>query len=295
MKNSTINAVIIDVKDYSGYLSYDSNLEMVNSLGLEQIKIKNLPEVLQKFHDNNFYTIARIAVFQDPRLSSLKTDWAVQNKNTNTIWHDNKGLSWLDPSNPEVWQYHIDIAKEVVEIGFDEVNLDYVRFPSDGQISAMSFPKWQEQGTKAEVIRDFFSYFSDKMKDEPAYTSADLFGMTTTITNDMNIGQILENAAPYFDYICPMVYPSHYPVGYLGISDPASNPYEVIFNDISKANERLGTSSRAHIRPWLQDFNLGAIYDINMIKQEIRANTDAGGYGYLVWDPKNIYTFEAYK
>lgn len=295
MKNSQINGVIIDIKDYSGYLSYDSNIEMVNSLDLEQVKIKDLAGVLKKFHDNNFYTIARIAVFQDPRLSNLKNDWAVQNKNTGTIWKDNKGLSWLDPSNPEVWQYHVDIAKEVVGIGFDEVNLDYVRFPSDGPISAMSFPKWQEQGSKADVIRDFFAYFSDKMKDEPAYISADLFGMTTTVTNDMNIGQLLENATPYFDYICPMVYPSHYPDGYLGLADPAAHPYELIFNDISVANTRLSTSSKAKIRPWIQDFNLGAIYDENMIRKELEANTDAGGYGYLVWDPKNIYTFAAYK
>ena len=311
IKNSQVNAVVIDIKDYTGYLSYDSKLKMVGDLGLKEIKIKDLAGVIKKLKDNNIYTIARIAVFQDPILSSKKPEWAVLNKNTNSIWRDRKGLSWLDPANPEVWQYHVDIAKEAVGLGFDEINLDYIRFPSDGQISAMVFPKWKNGGKKSDVMRSFFAYFYEGMKDERAYLSADLFGMTTTVKNDMNIGQLLEDAAPYFDYICPMVYPSHYPTGYLGYKNPADYPYQVIFRDIKSANDRLAvglpsaTSSeiissttpvfRAKIRPWIQDFNMGAIYNASMIKLEIKASKDAGGDGWLAWDPKNLYTWEAYK
>lgn len=297
IKGTKINAVIIDIKDYSGYLSYDSNIPLVNELKLEQIKIKDLKGVIEKLHQNNLYVIARIAVFQDPALSSKRPSWAVQNKNTGQIWKDNKGLSWLDPANPVVWKYHTEIAKEAISLGFDEINLDYVRFPSDGAISAMVFPNWKNNGTKAEVIKKFFTFFAKELMNEPAYTSVDLFGLTTTVKNDMNIGQVLENATPYFDYVCPMVYPSHYPNGYLGYKNPANYPYEVIFKATQTANERITSSTpqRAKIRPWIQDFDLGADYTASMIKKEIQAIKDAKGFGYLVWDPKNLYTWEAFK
>ncbi|MEI7620494.1 MAG: putative glycoside hydrolase [Candidatus Falkowbacteria bacterium] len=297
IKGTAINAVIIDIKDYSGYLSYDSNIPMVSELKLEQVKIKNIKGVVEKLHQNNIYTIARIAVFQDPALSSKKKDWAVMNKNTNQIWKDNKGLSWLDPANPAVWKYHTEIAKEAIDLGFDEINLDYVRFPSDGPISAMVFPKWKGEGTKADVIKRFFTFFAKELMTEPAYTSVDLFGLVTTIKNDMNIGQLLENATPYFDYVCPMVYPSHYPNGYMGFNNPANYPYEIIYKATKTANERIASStpSRAKIRPWIQDFDLGATYTSSMVKKEIKAIKDSGGFGYLVWDPKNIYTWEAFK
>jgi len=297
IKGTKINAVIIDIKDYSGYLSYDSQIPLVTELRLKQIKIKNIKEVIEKFHKNNLYVIARIAVFQDPALSNKRPTWAVQNKNTGKIWQDRKGLSWLDPANPAVWKYHTDIAKEAINLGFDEINLDYVRFPSDGSISAMVFPKWNNVGSKAEVIKKFFTFFAKELGGEPAYTSVDLFGLTTTVRNDMNIGQLLESATPYFDYVCPMVYPSHYPNGYLGYKNPADYPYKIIYKATKTANERIASTTdiRAKIRPWIQDFDLGATYTAGMIKKEIKAISDAKGYGYLVWDPKNLYTWDAFR
>jgi hypothetical protein len=297
IEGSSINSVVIDIKDYSGNLCYDSQIPMVNELGLEEIKIRDLKGVVDKLHQHGLYAIARIAVFQDPALATKKPEWAVGNKETGKTWQDRKGLSWVDPANPAVWDYHILIAQEAIALGFDEINLDYVRFPSDGAISAMTFPVWKGEGTKADVMRNFFSYFSDKLKDEPAYLSVDLFGLTTTVKNDMNIGQLLENTSPYFDYICPMVYPSHYPNGYLGFNNPAEHPYDIIYGAIKTANERLAstTPQRAKIRPWIQDFDLGAVYTAGMIKQEIKASLDAGGDGFLVWDPKNLYTWEGLK
>jgi hypothetical protein len=296
IKNSNINAVVIDIKDYSGYLSYDSNIKMVNDLKLKQVKIKNIKNLIDRLHQAHLYVIAREAVFQDPLLSVKKPAWAVKSKASGKAWQDRKGLSWLDTSNPAVWSYHVAIAKEAVSLGFDEINLDYVRFPSDGIISDMSFPYLGKQ-TKAEALKNFFAYFSQQMKDEPAYLSVDLFGLTTTVKNDMNIGQVIENAAPYFDYICPMVYPSHYPNGYLGYKNPADHPYEIIYKALTVGQARVAstTNNRAELRPWIQDFNMGAIYTAAMIKQEIKAAADAKADGYLVWDPKNVYTFAALK
>ena len=256
-----------------------------------------MPELLKKLHDNNLYANCQNCRFSRSRaLAKKRTQWAVLNKNTGQVWQDNKGLSWLDPANISVWKYHVAVAKEAISLGFDEINLDYVRFPSDGSMLVWRFPKWTEEKTKAEVIESFFAYFSKSLINEPAYISADLFGLTTAVTNDMNIGQVLEKAAPHFDYICPMVYPSHYPSGYLGYSNPADYPYEIIYEAIDRGNQRLASSTpyRAKIRPWIQDFNLGAVYTADMIEKEIKASEDAGGYGFLVWDPKNIYTWEAF-
>jgi hypothetical protein len=295
MKGSQINAVVVDVKDYSGYLSYDSQIKMVNDLGLEEIKIRDLKGLVDKLHQNGLYAIARMAVFQDPILAEKKPEWSVKDTKTGVSWKDNKGLSWVDPANPELWQYHVDIAKEVIGYGFDEINLDYVRFPSDGAISVMSFPYYKIEKGKAETIREFFAYFSSALSKEPAYLSVDLFGLTTSVQGDMNIGQVLENAAPYFDYVCPMVYPSHYPKNYMGFANPADHPYDIVFSAITQGNAKLATTTgfyKAQLRPWIQDFNLGAMYTPNMIKEQIRAGSDAKADGYLVWDAKNTYTWE---
>src|SRR3989344_494239 len=140
---------------------------------------------------------------------------------------DYKGLSWLDVGAPGVWDYIVLLAKESYALGFDELNFDYIRFPSDGNMKDIYYP-WSDGYEKPEVLREFFSYLHDKLKLVGAVLSADLFGMTTTNTDDLNIGQVLEVALPYFDYIAPMVYPSHYPPTFIGLGNPAAHPYEVV-------------------------------------------------------------------
>jgi hypothetical protein len=314
MKGSDLNAVVIDIKDYSGQISYLSKVELAVELNTSRNTIKDLPGVIKKLHDNNIYVIARQTVFQDPELSDKKPEWAVKNSATGGVWRDNKGLGWMDASQKEVWKYNLEIAKEAIGLGFDEVNFDYIRFPSDGKMSLMQFSN-MEGRTKAQVMADFFKYLYENLKDEPAYISGDLFGFTTERTDDMNIGQQIEDAALYFDYVCPMVYPSHYPSGYLNLDNPAAHPYEVVKFSISKGVESLNPNKeiieksvdangqeievkktvtinyRAKIRPWLQNFDMGAVYTASMIDAQIRANTEAGGYGYLLWNARNVYSY----
>ncbi len=210
------------------------------------------------------------------------------------LWRDFKGLSWLDPASREVWDYNVEIAKEAARVGFDEINLDYIRFPSDGDTVNIVYPVWDYKTPKREVIRQFFEYFNQKVKPMGVFISADLFGLTLTSTSDLNIGQWLEDAALYFDYICPMVYPSHYPEGYEGYENPALYPYEVIYKALMIGRERLEIASvPAKLRPWLQDFDLGAYYDAEMVNLEKRAVYEAGAYGWLLWNPRNVYTEEA--
>ncbi|MCX6740011.1 MAG: putative glycoside hydrolase [Candidatus Parcubacteria bacterium] len=315
MKGTDLNAVVIDIKDYSGQLSYDSNVKLVEELGTDRTTIKDLPAVVKKLHDNDIYAIARQTVFQDPELSEKKPEWAVKNSATGGVWRDNKGLGWMDASRQEVWEYNVAIAKEAISLGFDEINFDYIRFPSDGKMSLMQFAEMNGR-SKAEVMAEFFKYLYENLKDEPAYISGDLFGFTTERSDDMNIGQQIEDAALYFDYVCPMVYPSHYPSGYLNLKNPAANPYEVITQAMKKGTEsiqpvtkeiieksmdengqaieikkEITTTYRAKIRPWLQAFNMGAVYTPAMIDAQIKASNEQGGYGYLLWNARNVYNY----
>jgi len=292
MKSSALNAVVIDIKDYSGVVSYNSQLDLVNQLQTDRDLIKDVPGMIKKLHDNNIYVIARQTVFQDPELTSKKPEWAVRNKRTGGLWYDYKGLVWADPTNEEVWKYNVAIAQEAIALGFDEINFDYIRFPSDGPMSQMQFANFAGR-SKAEVMKAFFKYVYENLKTEPAYLSADLFGFTTERTDDMNIGQQIEDAALYFDYVCPMVYPSHYPSGYLDLKNPAADPYKVVTFALTKGEESLKPieNLRAKIRPWLQDFNLGADYTPAMVDLQIKAASEAGTYGYLLWNARNVYSY----
>lgn len=296
MKDTDLNTAIIDIKDYSGEIAYDSQVPLVKELGLAVVKIDDIKSIVSRLKKNNIYPIARISVFQDPLLTEKKPEWAIKNRNTGAIWKDYKGLGWLDPANEQVWDFYVDLAKEAIALGFDEVNFDYVRFPSDGDMLLMSFPYWDEITPKNEIIKNFFAYLHQNLKNEPAYLSVDLFGLTTIRTDDMFIGQVIEDAGPFVDYICPMVYPSHYPNGYNNFANPADHPYEIIYEAVDTANFRLNQviRNKAKLRPWLQDFDLGAEYDSYMINEEIKAVEDGKGAGWLMWNSRNEYTWEAY-
>ncbi|MFH1129381.1 MAG: putative glycoside hydrolase [Patescibacteria group bacterium] len=299
IKTTELNAVVIDLKDYTGRVPFETNSEMIKKIGSEKVFIKDIDGLIKKLHKENIYVIARIAVFEDNYLPRKRTDLAIRVPGGG-IWEDNNGLGWVDPASQEVWDYNLEIAKEAVKVGFDEINFDYIRFPSDGNVSVAIYPFWDGKTLKKEIIRQFFEYVHQRLKPLGVPISADLFGLTMSSTNDLGIGQWLEYAAPYFDYICPMVYPSHYPPTFLGFENPAEYPYEVIFSELKRGNERIASLSvvfpetpMAKLRPWLQDFNMGAIYDAGMIELQKQATDDAGGMGWLLWNPRNIYTEDA--
>jgi hypothetical protein len=298
INETDLNAVVIDIKDYTGWIAYDTDVAIINELGTENVKIDDIEAVLEKLHDNDIYTVARMQVFQDPALSLKKPEWTIQNSTTGTTWKDYKGLAWLDPNSREVWDYNVLLAKDAVDKGFDEINLDYIRFPSDGPIGSAVYT--HDVGReKTETINAFFTYFAEQMKDEPAYRSADLFGMTMWHESDFNIGQTLVGAAPHFDYVAPMVYPSHYPDGFLGLENPADHPYTVVETNLARGKTFLekiasSTESIAEIRPWIQDFSLGAVYTADMVKEQLRAAEEHDTSGYFVWNASNRYSYDAF-
>ena len=290
IESTELNAVVIDIKDYSGYILYDSNLKFVNENKLRVKRIKNLRALITKLKQNNIYTIARISAFQDPILAETKPQWAIKSKSNPTqLWRDKNNLAWVNATRPEIWSYIVSVAKEAAEAGFDEINLDYIRFPTDGNMKDIAYDLGGRK--RYEVVQDFFRYFSTEMKNEPVYISADLFGLTTEKSgeDDMNIGQRLSDAARYFDYVCPMVYPSHYPRGYMDFVNPADHPYEVVSHAIAAGVKQV-VGQKAKIRAWIQAFNLGAIYDAGKIRAQIDAGEKAGSDGWVLWNARNVYT-----
>ncbi len=309
-KKSQINAVVIDVKDYSGIVSYYTGAPLARQYKAYHAQIGDIDALITRLHSRGIYIIGRVVVFEDPMLAKNRPDLAIYDKDKTTdltkpvLWENNDHLSWVDPASLQVWDYNIAIARDALLHGFDEINFDYVRFPTDGKADAMGFPVWDGKTPKHAVIKSFFEKLRQAFPGDTI--SADIFGQVTTNTDGMGIGQIFEDSLAYFDYIYPMVYPSHYAEGFLGYKNPADYPYEVIAHALSGAKDRrdvyVKTQSQlsngatafkvAKIRPWLQDFNLGADYTPDMVAQQIKAVGDVMGAdygGYMLWNPLNTY------
>jgi hypothetical protein len=294
-KKSEINSVVIDIKDWSGYIDYDAKIPQAELYQSKRILISDVSALIDKLHQNNIYAIARIVVFQDPILAKARPELAIHRYNKNgPLWLDNMGLAWLDPTSLEVWDYNIALAKDALSHGFDEVNFDYVRFASDGHLSSMVFPNWKNEIPRQQVISSFFKYLHQKM--EGSVISVDLFGYTTVNKDDLGIGQIIEDAFPNFDFICPMTYPSLYNAGFIGLENPGASPYLVVKKSISTALARLmdfnqkNTPVKVKLRPWVQYFKG---YNKLMVDEQIRAikETTSDLYaGYIIWNPSNSYS-----
>jgi len=287
MANSRINTVVVDIKDYSGYILYDSHVPSVREYKAFK-KVMDVQKVVEDFHAANVYIIARQTVFQDPMLANARPDLAIKTK-SGSVWRDNKGLAWLDPRQRGVWEYNAAIAKEAVSLGFDEINFDYIRYPSDGNIANLAY-NIPTGKTKAEAMQEFFQYISEQLTGLTPI-SIDMFGLVMDNANtkyDLGIGQRLTSALDYFDYICPMMYPSHYADGYLGFTNPADHPAEVIHYGIATSSP-VWTNKRATLRPWLQAFSLGAVYDQTKIEAQIKETESASTTGWLLWNARNVY------
>jgi hypothetical protein len=297
VNETELNAVVIDIKDSTGRISFSIDDPEIEKIGSSENRIKDIRELTSLLHSKNIYIIGRISVFQDPYLTKLKPEWAIKRLSDGGVWKDRKGLSFLNPTNKNVHDYILNIAKNSYKDGFDEINFDYIRYPSDGNMKDINY-NLASGKTRADNMEAFFKYLSTEIKkDENIPISADLFGLTTEAVDDMGIGQVWEKAIPYFDFVCPMVYPSHYPNGYAGYKKPALYPYEVINRALISAVVKTKNINQniSKIRPWLQDFDLGATYTKDMIQAEIKAVNDNGLNSWMLWDPSNKYTPSALK
>ncbi len=314
IERTELNSIVIDIKDYTGMISFKSEHPDLAKAYATHCPVRDMRELVYELNEKGIYVIGRITVFQDNYLSNKRPDLAVLRESDRKVWMDNKGISFTDPSAKEVWDYHVLLSKESYDLGFDELNFDYIRFPSDGPMNDIYFPHSKDR-RKADVMEEFFSYLHTELKDVGIVTSADFFGMTTSAKNDLGIGQVWEKALPYFDFICPMIYPSHYPFGFKGLGNPNENLYQVVKWSLDDAiertiatttifktmgSERVGTSTPAiytkevfekeRIRPWIQDFRYGGPYTAEDVRLQIQAVYSAGLHSWMLWDPSNRYT-----
>lgn len=295
LDETELNTVVIDIKDDTGRISFEVEDPELRKVGSSDGRIKDLREFIGSLHDKGVYVIGRIAAFQDPHMVKLHPEFAVKRLSDGGIWRDRKGLSWIDPGAKKQWEYLAALAKESYNAGFDEIQFDYIRFPSDGNMVDITYPYSNGQ-VKNDVIKSFFVYISGQLKPLTILLSVDLFGMTTTNPDDLNIGQVLESAFPYFDYLSPMVYPSHYPSGFKGFADVNAVPYQIVKISLDSALMRLKTyndtvaSTSIQIRPWLQDNDYPVPYTPEMVRAQIQATYDAGLTSWMLWDAGNLYT-----
>lgn len=291
-----VNAVVIDIKDATGRLSYMPQDQELLASGVGTKRIANLSALIESLHARNIYVIGRISVFQDPYRPTVHPEDALQDLTTGKPWKDKKGLTWLRADNPDVWKYIESIALDAYAQGFDEINMDYVRFPTDGALKNIDQSTFTKP--KYAIIEDFFIHLDSVIRQQHNIPlSADVFGLTVSAADDLGIGQKIELIAPYVDYICPMIYPSHFADGSYGFKKPAQYPYEIIHKALSDGLVKLSAANipAEKMRPWLQDFDLGAVYTADMVQAQIDATAAVGLKSWLMWDASNKYTLSVYK
>ena len=292
--DTELNSIVIDIKDYTGRIGFTTDNPKLIEIGSSENRIPDIKDFLQSLHDKGIYIIGRISVFQDSYLVKKLPQYAVKTKG-GLVWKDYKGVSWLDVSAKPVWDYVVEIGNESYKMGFDELNFDYIRFPSDGNMKDIVYP-YSEGKIKSKALKEFFAHIDSTYRPKNIPISADLFGMTTSNTDDLGIGQVLEDTLEHFDYVSPMVYPSHYPPNFNGWKNPASKPYEIIQYSMSRASDRaiLASTTPMKLRPWLQDFSIGGTrYTSDMVRVQKQAVYDVGLNSWMMWNASNNYTASA--
>ncbi len=289
-----LNAVVIDVKGDRGLIPYRTAVPLALEAGAQgPVIIKDFDGLMASLKARNVYTIARIVTFKDNVLAQRRPDWAVIDTRTGKPWLDNEKLAWVDPFREEVWDYAIAVAKEAVAKGFDEVQFDYVRFPTDGKLSAARYSQPNNAQTRLPAIAGFLAKARRELGPTGAFLAADVFGYTAFNDNDTDIGQRVEELALHLDYICPMVYPSGYHRGIPGVRNPVAQPYEIVKESVRLTRKRSATLT-VKVRPWLQDFRDYAfdkrIFGVDEIRAQIRGARDGGAVGFMLWNPRNDYT-----
>lgn len=305
MKEANFNAVVIDIKDEAGQLSYNSSVPTAITISASKHMIADIQAVIQEFHDANLYVIGRIVTFKDPTYAK-KIPENAYHKDDGSLWSDYNGNNWPNPYNEASWEYPIALAQEAATLGFDEIQFDYVRFPSsEGKTKTIAFGFDSDTKTKSEVIQAFLTKAKQALADSSVVVSADVFGVTTKKVGDFeHIGQDFQAIAQIVDVICPMIYPSHYGFGEYGIKAPDTKPYEIVTYALEDALDQYrmysGDRTLAKIRPYLQDFSaswLGKgnyiLYETPAVTAQIQAGHDLGIDDFTLWDPNNKYAYDA--
>lgn len=235
-------------------------------------------------------------MFKDNVLARHRPAWAVTDTGTGALWLDAERLAWLDPFEDAAWPYAIAIASEAARKGFDEIQLDYLRFPTEGHLAAARYRRSNTSSSREEAVASFLERTRAALQPTGTALALDVFGYTAFNLDDTGIGQRLETLAPLVDVLCPMAYPSSYHLGIPGYRNPVAHPYEIVFETVRRARERTA-GTRVQVRPWIQNFRDYAFdrrpFEAAQVQAQMKAALDAGAPGWMLWNPQNRYTVEA--
>ena len=297
-KRTEVNALVIDVKDDRGYVLYRSRVPLAREIGADTVapmRADRMRAVLDTMRAHGIYPIARIVVVKDPVLAGKRSEWAIKRASDGAPWLDKNRKPWLDPHHRGPWQYAVDLACEAIDLGFSEVQYDYVRFPDEKRLVAEATFPLARGRERAAVIRDQLRFVHGSLRPYGVPVTADVFGLTTSDTTDMGIGQVWEKFVDAVDVVLPMTYPSHYSPGNYGLRNPNASPYQVIDRALRDAKRRsTGIANAAKVVPWYQDFTLGAPrYGAQQVRAQIQAGYDNGVHDWMLWNPGSRYTLGA--
>lgn len=283
-----VNAIVIDIKQDTVY--YESQVSFYRNAGTV-VPLYDVQEVLQKLQDNNIYAIARLVVFQDPLVAEAYPHLAVHDI-SGDLWRNDMGIAWVSAFHEELWDANIALAVEAIDLGFDEIQYDYVRFPTDGDLSTADFGRDYTAETREAAITEFMKRSYEAVHNAGGMLAADLFGYITIVDDEQYIGQRYSALEPYVDYVCMMIYPSHFSEGNIASASghPNDYPYETIQESLERA-ELITPHATQKFRPWLQDFSYWNMrpYDAADVRAQIDAAQDFGANGWMLWgDPFDI-------
>ena len=292
-ERSEVNAFVVDVKDDTGYLTYRSEVPTAIQIGANsQLRARDVRERLRQMRERGIHPIARIVVAKDPLLAAQKPAWAVGHVNGG-LWRDRLDFAWVDAFNDSVWIYAAQLAAEAVRAGFAEVQYDYVRFPDEpeSRLASAVFAGRRAGETKRQGVARNLKLLGERTRKLGVPFTIDVFGLTTSATSDMGIGQMWEDLVTTADVVLPMVYPSHYGRGVYSLQHPNSEPYRVIRRAMQDALRRSAPLGKtAEIRPYLQAFTLGQPrYTAGHVREQIRAAEELGLKSWVLWNPRSAY------
>ncbi|OGO84174.1 MAG: hypothetical protein A2Y22_00195 [Clostridiales bacterium GWD2_32_59] len=305
--NSTeLNTIVLNVKNDDGMISFDTNVPLAKEIGsIKDAPIKDMRKLIIELKENGIYPIARIVVFKDPYLANKRPDLAIKNKDGSILRmksSSGRAEAWVNPYNKEIWDYVVNVAKDAADVGFEEIQFDYIRFSTGIGIEQADFGELAKEKTKQDIISEFTEYAVKQLKTKGVYVSADVYGTIINSTVDSKIvGQDYVEMSKHLDYICPMVYPSHFASGSMGVKYPDLQPYDIILKYMQASEAKLSAikkgEHKAIVRPWLQDFTASWVkpyqkYTAKQIREQKKAVYDANLEEWILWDANNKYTLD---
>lgn len=302
VEETELNAVVIDFKNDDGRITTKVESAAFSEIGACKSYVPDMKGLIQKLKDRGIYVIARVVTFRDPYLAENKPEWSLKLGDGST-YRDRNGLAWVNPYKQEVWDYLVEVGIQASAIGFDEIQFDYIRFSTEAGMKEVVFDEADTKGrTKTDVITEFTQYVYQKLAPLGIFVSADVFGAIIESDQDaQSVGQIYGELAESLDYICPMIYPSHYGDGNFGLDHPDKHPYETILAALENSKKALALyksddKPQAIVRPWLQDFTASYLknyitYGDEEIREQIRAVKDAGYDEWILWSAANKYHY----